>query len=78
MSDDYQYFWRTKDDKHNGGPFLTIGALKSGIQTSRWGSYYDRDNQRYRSYAEDGIIITRAKLVYIPEEDWQQEWRSKK
>lgn len=77
MSEEYMYYWATKDGLHGGGPFQTIGALKSGIQTSRWGGYYDRESRRWRSYAKDGIIITRAQLVKVPDTEWQEEWIKK-
>lgn len=73
MSKDYMYYWETHDGKHKGGPFSTIGALKSGIQTSRWGTYWKDGG--YRSYANDGIIITRAELVKVPDTEWREEWR---
>ena len=75
MGKDYLYYWETFDGKHKGGPFKTIGALKSGLQTSRWGTYYFKEESRYRSYAEDGIYITRAELIKVSDEDWREEWK---
>jgi hypothetical protein len=72
--DEYQYFWESLDGKRSGGPYRTVAGLKSALQTSSCNIYWDAENKRYRSYAEDGVTISRAKISYEIEvvEEWKK------
>lgn len=60
--DEYQYFWETLDGHNSGGPYRTIGALKSALQTSSYRGRYTKDD--YKAHAEEGVNVYKAKISF--------------
>jgi hypothetical protein len=73
--DEYQYYWETLDEKHSGGPYRTIGALKSALQTGSYNGRWDRLDHKWVSFAKSGVTIHKYKVSYEPEsfEVWKKE-----
>jgi hypothetical protein len=72
-TDEWQYYFEELSGRRHGGPYRTIAGLKSALQTGSWFRDYNREQQRYISIAEHGVIIKRAKVVF--DEEWSEEYK---